>query len=41
VLALPLVILLEEDRADQADDRVLVGEDADDVGATLDLLVEA
>ena len=41
VLALPLVVLFEEDRADQADDRVLVGEDADDVGAPLHLLVEA
>ena len=34
----PLVVLLGEDGADQADDGVLVGNDADDVG--LDLLVE-
>lgn len=30
-------VLLEQDRADQPGDRVLVGEDADDVGATLSL----
>jgi hypothetical protein len=40
VLQLPLVVLLEQDRADQPDDRSFVGEDADDVGAALDLLVE-
>ena len=33
----PLVVLLEQDGADQADDGGLVGEDADDVGAPLDL----
>ena len=40
VLELPLVVLLEQDGADQADDGGLVGEDADDVGAALDLAVE-
>lgn len=34
------VVLLEQDRADQAQDRCLIREDSDDVGATLDLLVE-
>jgi len=32
--------LLEQHRADQADDRGLVGEDADDIGAAFDFLVE-
>ena len=41
VLGLPLVVLLHEDGADEADDGVLVGEDPDDIGSTLDLLVEA
>ena len=41
VLALPLVILLEKHRADQADDRVLIWEDADDIGAAFDFLVQA
>ena len=36
----PLVVLLGQDRADQADDGGAVGEDADDVGAAADLLVE-
>jgi len=40
VLKLPLVVLLEQDGTDEADDGVLVGEDADDVGAALDLLVQ-
>jgi hypothetical protein len=40
VLELPFVVLLEEDGADEADDAVLVGEDADDIGAALDLLVQ-
>jgi hypothetical protein len=31
VLQLPLVVLLEQYRADQPDDRGLIGEDADDV----------
>lgn len=30
VLELPLVILLEEDSPDEANDAVLIGEDADD-----------
>ena len=33
-------MLLGEDRADEADDRVAVGEDPDDVGAAADLAVE-
>ena len=37
---LPLVVLLGEDGADQADDGVAVREDPDHVGAALDLLVE-
>src|SRR5512134_1961632 len=40
VLELPVVVGLEEDGADEADDRVLVREDADDIGPPLDLLVE-
>ena len=36
----PLIVLFEQDCADQTDDGVLVGEDADDVGASLDLAVE-
>ena len=40
VLELPLVILFEEHGADETDDAVLVGEDADDIGASLDLLVQ-
>lgn len=37
----PFVVLLEEDGADEADNRVLIGEDADDLGSALDLAVEA
>ena len=37
----PFVVLFGQDRADQADQRVAVGEDADDVGAAADLPVEA
>jgi hypothetical protein len=37
----PFVVLLKQDRADQTDDGVLVGEDADDIGAPLDLAVKA
>ena len=37
----PLVVLLEQDGADQAGDGRLVGEYSDDVGASLDLFVEA
>lgn len=40
VLGLPLVVLLHEDGADEADDQVLIGEDADDVSPSFDLLVE-
>jgi hypothetical protein len=40
VLQLPFVVLLEQHCADQPDDRGLVGEDADDVGAAFDFLVE-
>lgn len=35
----PLVVLLGQDRADEADDGVAVGEDPDLVGAAADLLV--
>ena len=34
------VVLFEQDRSDEPDDGVLVGEDADDVGPALDLAVE-
>jgi hypothetical protein len=37
----PFVVLLQQDGADQAGDGGLVGEDADDLGAALDLAVEA
>ena len=37
----PFVALFHEDGADEAGDRGLVGEDANDVGAALDLAVEA
>ena len=40
LLQLPLVVLLQQHRADQPDDRRLIWEDADDIGAPLDLLVE-
>ena len=36
----PFIVLLEQDRADQAGDGILIGEDANDVGAPLDLAVE-
>ena len=36
----PFVILLQEQGADQAGDGGLVGEDADDLAASLDLAVE-
>ena len=41
MLELPVVVGLEEDSADEADDRLLVWEDADDIGPPLDLFVEA
>ena len=37
----PLVVLLEQDGADEPDDGVLVGEDADHLGSALDLAVGA
>ena len=37
----PLVILFEQDGADQSDDAGLIGEYADDVGASFDFFVEA
>ena len=40
VLQLPFVVLLQQHRADQAQDGLLGGKDADHVGAPLDLLVE-
>ena len=39
MLELPLVICLQQNRADQADDGPLVGKDADDIGPALDLLL--
>ena len=38
---LPFLVLLEQDGADQAGDGLPVGEDLHDVGAALDLAVEA
>ena len=38
VLQLPLIILFQQHRADQPDDRCLVGEDPDDVGTSLHFL---
>ena len=40
VLQLPFVVLFEQHRADQSDDRCLVGEYADNVGASLHFLVQ-
>lgn len=40
-LRLPLLVLFEQQRSDQAHDRGLVGEDPHDVDATLDLGVQA
>jgi NADPH-dependent glutamate synthase beta subunit-like oxidoreductase len=40
VLEQPLVVLFEQHGADQPSDAGLVGEDADDVGSPLDLLVQ-
>jgi hypothetical protein len=37
VLDRPLIVLLEQDCADEPDDGVLVGEDADNLGAAFDL----
>ena len=40
VWCLPFVVLLGEDRADESEDRVIVGERADDVDAPPNLLVD-
>ncbi len=36
----PLIILLQHERPDEPDDGFAVGEDTDDIGAPLDLLVD-
>ena len=36
----PFVILFEQQCADESDDGVVVGEDADDLGSSLDLAIE-
>jgi hypothetical protein len=41
ILELPLVILFEQDGADEPDDGLLIGKDADDIAAALDLFIEA
>jgi hypothetical protein len=40
VLQLPFVVGFEQHGSDQADDAVLVGKDADDIGAALHFLVQ-
>jgi hypothetical protein len=35
----PFIVLFEQDRADEADDGVFVGEDADDLCPSLDVAV--
>jgi hypothetical protein len=40
-LQLPLVVLLEEQRADESHNRRIVGKDAVDIGSTLDLSIES
>ena len=37
----PLIILFQEQRADESHDSIVVGEDADDIGTALDLAIEA
>lgn len=37
---LPLVVLVDEHGSDEADDRVVVGEEFNDIRASLDLLVD-
>ena len=37
----PFIVLFQEDSPDEADDGLVVGEDADDRGAPLDLVVQA
>jgi hypothetical protein len=41
VLGLPLIVLLHEHGTNEPDDCLLIGEDSDNVGPALDLLVEA
>ena len=36
----PLIVLFEEDGTDEPDDGLVIGEDADDLGAALDLAVD-
>ena len=40
MLEQPLIVLFEQHGADQPGDAGLVGEDADDIGAPLDLFVQ-
>jgi len=37
----PFVVLFEQDRADKPDDGFVIGIDTDDIGAALDLGIEA
>lgn len=37
----PLIVLFEQDRADEADDGIFIGEDSNHVSAPFDLAVEA
>lgn len=37
----PFIVLFEQDRSDEADNSILVGEDADHLGPSLDLTVAA
>ena len=41
MLKLPLVVEFEQHGIDEADDGLLIREDADDIGAALNLLVDA
>jgi hypothetical protein len=36
----PLIVLFEQERADEARDRIFVGKNADDIGTALDLAIE-
>ena len=40
-LRCPFIILFQEQRADEPHDGLVVGEDANDIGAALDLAIEA
>jgi hypothetical protein len=40
VLNRPSIVLFEQQRADEAPDRIFVGEDTDDIGAPFDLTIE-